>query len=98
MKQATLFKDGSGDGLTNVFDDTTERRMRDTKDGMAHWTRTGPEGARCRDCHFFDCKPEERTSYANPIAPCRKLKIITKRKGKPFGGNVASCRYFEAIP
>ena len=89
---------------TRMFDDETERGMRVTPPGMAHWSGTGPEGTTCRECNFYSYEgryaSNSKKHSAGGLKPgrCKKFKQLMNKKGATFAHSKASCRHFEVHP
>lgn len=70
--------------------------IRQTPDGMAHWSGTGPDGTTCGTCkHHATIYPRGgKTAYA------KRCKLYQDRSNGWVGGKIenstASCKYFEA--
>ncbi len=69
--------------------------------GMAHFAKTGPLGASCRDCCYWEDDAPENNSQANTHrtkanqACCAKYRQLTGHLGKKVPGDAAACRHFE---
>ena len=100
------------DQQTKMFDDETERGLRITPRGMAHWSGTGPEGKTCRECAHYTNEGRYTSSNkrhaTGQLKPglCRetmrmqKAQEMTKRSTKPpkFPWHMSACKRFEQHP
>jgi hypothetical protein len=61
-----------------------------TVPGMAHFAGTGPFGATCGDCSFWQTIPKSQRMH------CAKYVRMTKDKvKKPVPSRTPACRHFE---
>lgn len=69
--------------------------------GMAHFATTGPNGATCRKCTWWEHNVSDDRSKAGghhrppKRASCAKFRQLTGRKGQKVPSDAAACRYFE---
>lgn len=89
-------------GLT-VVNAELERAECQTPPGMAFWSGTGPEGAKCGKCaHFGYSYPSGisptngETLYSRKISSCEKFFQMSKRHGASLRKTQDGCKYFEA--
>ncbi len=69
--------------LTRIFDEVSEHGFQETPPGMAFWVGTGPYGATCKGCTFYEGRR------------CLKYRRLTGYRGKQFRAETPSCKYFE---
>lgn len=85
--------------LTQMFDEQSERGIRDTKPGMAFWVGSGPSGKTCRGCKSFNSEDTYASGYRagtpKPV-PCAKYTHMMGRKGPKIQHDYRACKYFEA--
>ena len=87
--------------LTRIASDDLSRQIRKTHVGMAHFTGSGPAGARCRQCMFWRdaelaARPEMMREKLKP-ATCRKFTHLTNKQGQKVPAAASACKYFEAF-
>ena len=101
------------DQQTKMFDEVSERGMRATPPGMAHWAGGGPQGKTCRECKFYTdegrytANSKKHASGQLKPGSCKKHRAITKSqqmtrsggtKSPKFAWTMAACKYFEQHP
>ncbi len=91
--------------MTSIYDDISEKGIRETPPGMAHWTGTGPKGKVCRECvHYVSDARYSANSPGhakNQLKPgwCKKTKELQGgMKGPVFPTESKACRHFEESP
>jgi hypothetical protein len=64
--------------------------------GQAHFCRTGPSGATCRQCLHWAHNPYnyDGGGYIRP-ARCRKFSDLTNKRGDTVSPDAAACRHYE---
>jgi len=73
-----------------LTDATLEQRMQLTRQGQVTWAQPSL-GKLCTDCTYF-----ARDKPGKPDGICRMVKVMTKKKGKPFDGSQAwACGKYE---
>lgn len=93
--------------LTQMFDGASERGIRETPDGMAHWKGTGPDGRTCRECVQYNlAKTPKRYTASSahhgigelmPVG-CRKWRALMPKSVKKWPKlhhRMAACKHFE---
>lgn len=70
--------------------------------GMAHWALTGPAGATCRECRFFEHRDRYSSSTTGfkggelRAAPCAKFRsLMNGKQGAAVPNTAAACRHFD---
>ena len=92
--------------LTEIFDEVSERGMRETPNGMAHWKGSGPKGKTCRECMHYDLanRPKRYRSDGKDHgkgelmpAGCREWKRLMKHEKcwPKLRHSLAACKYFD---
>ena len=90
--------------LTDMYDTISEKGLRETPPGMAHWRGSGPKGKVCRECIHY--RADRRYTANSPghaknqLMPgdCRKVKALTNLWGPKFPTETAACKHFEENP
>ena len=88
-------------GLTRF---EVDRLAEKTHTGMAHFAGTGPAGASCVDCIFFNKTRSRKAKvglFSRPLSAGRCAKhteLMGGKEGPAFPGAAPACRYFEVRP
>jgi len=65
--------------------------------GQAHLAGSGPTGATCRECAYWQhCKLWKADGGPPKPSPCAKYKQLMRAWGRPIPHNALACKYFEA--
>lgn len=99
--------------LTQMFDEASERGMRETPAGMAHWVGSGPKGRTCRECQHYNIAKTPKRYTANsqkhgigelmPVG-CKLWRARMPKSAKSWPKihhKTAACKHFafnEAAP
>lgn len=86
-------------------DPTTAASVAASYEGQAHFAKTGPDGATCRECSYW-CRPDSakggaygRSSGWLKPKRCRKYRKMSGGKtGKGIPHDAGACKYFERHP
>jgi hypothetical protein len=79
--------------LTMGQDPVLAKQIAQSRPGMAHFAATGPFGATCKDCTYWQ-KLEGKEGGKEKLR-CAKYKQLTGHLGPPVAGKIEACRYFE---
>ena len=63
--------------------------------GMAHFAGTGPVGATCSRCKFWQKSGGQQKSGRKPKYICEKFRTMTGDAAKLIPGTSPACRHFE---
>jgi hypothetical protein len=88
--------------LGTQFLTETPGAQRITAPGMAHWSGTGPDGKRCKDCWFKGYHRRTENKHGTPktswSAGCEKFHKLTGQHGPNIRGDLRACKYFLGKP
>jgi hypothetical protein len=73
--------------LTAGHDPILAEQISASRPGMAHFAATGPLGATCKQCSYWQNATGKRR--------CAKYRQLTGHSGPPIAGILEACRYFE---
>jgi len=73
-----------------------DRLVEHSHAGQAHFGGTGPAGAHCASCFFFEARRagKRRIFKKDAEGRCRKFTDLTRRRGPTFPAAAAACRHF----
>lgn len=86
--------------LTRGYSDEFDRQVRNTFEGMAFFSGTGPFGATCGQCIFWSYYRQHRDRAGNSTKTmfrkgCAKYHALTGKHGAIVPAGAAACKYFE---
>lgn len=94
----SLFKESISEHLTSS---PIDRFARMSVPGMAHFAGTGPAGATCRECIFWNHGPHDYRAkngkHRGLIEPatCKKFRQLTHHEGAKIRDDLSACKYFS---
>jgi hypothetical protein len=96
MRGAMESEDGFSKHLTEPNLDLAQKR-KDTFPGMAHWARTGPDGATCRGCVRWEFDGYFAGSGLLKPALCAKYRsLMHGQPGAKVPHYAQACKHFDA--
>jgi hypothetical protein len=90
MTKMTTTRLRTGEHLTSGHAAQLTEQMNQTFEGMAHFAGSGPFGARCRNCRFWD-------GGAGRNRSCAQFRRMTGVKSKLVPGYAEACKYFNQL-